>query len=47
VTIDIQPVTAHIGAEIGGVDLRKPLTEDEVAPIRVMRRVTIAGAPAR
>jgi hypothetical protein len=47
VTSDIRPVTAHIGAEIGGVDLRKPLTEGEVAAIRVLRRVTIAGPPAR
>jgi len=47
VTIDIRPETAHIGADIGGVDLRKPLTADEVAAIRRRRRVTIAGRPAR
>ena len=32
--IEIHPLTTTIGAEIGGVDLRKPLEEDEVAAIR-------------
>jgi len=34
VTIDIRPVTAIIGAEISGVDLREPLAEEDVAAIR-------------
>ena len=33
-TIDIRPVTAIIGAEISGVDLRAPLADDDVAAIR-------------
>ena len=33
-TIDIRPVTAIIGAEISGVDLREPLADDDVAAIR-------------
>ncbi|RJL34402.1 TauD/TfdA dioxygenase family protein [Bailinhaonella thermotolerans] len=32
--IEFRPVTRHIGAEVTGVDLRKPLSEDEVATIR-------------
>jgi taurine dioxygenase len=34
VTIDIRPVTAVIGAEITGVDLRAPLADGDVAAIR-------------
>jgi taurine dioxygenase len=34
VTIDIRPVTASIGAEISGVDLREALDDDDVAAIR-------------
>jgi len=34
VTIHIRAVTAHIGAEITGVDLRESLTDAEVAAIR-------------
>jgi taurine dioxygenase len=34
VTIDIRPVTAIIGAEISGVDLREPLCAEDVAAIR-------------
>lgn len=33
-TIDIRPVTAIIGAEISGVDLRAPLADSDVAAIR-------------
>ena len=33
-TIDIRPVTAVIGAEISGVDLRMPLADDDVVAIR-------------
>ena len=32
--VTITPVTAAIGAEISGLDLRKPLSEDEVALVR-------------
>ncbi|MEZ0076638.1 taurine dioxygenase [Planotetraspora sp. GP83] len=32
--IEFHPVTRHIGAEVTGVDLRKPLSEDEVHTIR-------------
>jgi taurine dioxygenase len=34
VTIDIRPVTAIIGAEISGVDLREHLSDDDVGAIR-------------
>lgn len=33
-TIDVRPLAVHIGAEIGGVDLRKPLAPDTVTAIR-------------
>lgn len=33
-TIDLRPQTLHIGAEIGGVDLRRPLPTETVAEIR-------------
>ena len=33
-TIHIRAVTAHIGAEISGIDLRESLTDAEVAAIR-------------
>ncbi|GAA0850232.1 TauD/TfdA dioxygenase family protein [Streptosporangium amethystogenes subsp. fukuiense] len=32
--IEFKPVTRHIGAEVSGVDLRKPLSEGEVQEIR-------------
>lgn len=32
--IDVQPVSIHIGAEIGGVDLTKPLSVQQVTEIR-------------
>ena len=32
--IEINPVTIHIGAEIGGVDLTKPLSTQAVKEIR-------------
>jgi taurine dioxygenase len=32
--IEFQPLTRHIGAEVTGVDLRKPLSEEEVKIIR-------------
>ena len=31
--VQVQPLTATIGAEVGGVDLREPLREDEVEAI--------------
>jgi taurine dioxygenase len=34
VTIDIRPVTAIIGAEVSGVDLRGPLADEDAAAIR-------------
>ena len=33
-TITVRPMTVHIGAEISGVDLRKPLSKDQVTKIR-------------
>ncbi len=33
-TIEVQPLTAAIGAEVGGVDLREPLTDEEVTALR-------------
>ena len=32
--IEINPITATIGAEVSGIDLRKPLEDDDVAAIR-------------
>jgi alpha-ketoglutarate-dependent sulfate ester dioxygenase len=32
--VEVKPMSVHIGAEIGGVDLRQPLNEAEVAAIR-------------
>ena len=32
--IEFHPVTKHIGAEVTGVDLRKPLSQEEVATLR-------------
>ena len=32
-SIDVQPLTKHIGARLTGIDVRKPLTPDEVAAI--------------
>ncbi|WP_326829585.1 TauD/TfdA family dioxygenase [Streptosporangium sp. NBC_01810] len=32
--IEFKPVTRHIGAEVNGVDLRRPLSEGEVREIR-------------
>ncbi|MGI9596149.1 MAG: TauD/TfdA dioxygenase family protein [Acidimicrobiales bacterium] len=32
-TLDIRPLSIHIGAEIGGVDLAGPLSQDQVADI--------------
>ncbi|WP_408059405.1 hypothetical protein [Streptomyces europaeiscabiei] len=31
-TIDIQKVTAHIGARVSGVDISEPLDEETVPP---------------
>ena len=31
--IEVQPLSVHIGAEIGGVDLSRPLAPDEVSDI--------------
>jgi taurine dioxygenase len=33
-TIEVQPLTAAIGAEVVGVDLREPLTDEQVATLR-------------
>jgi taurine dioxygenase len=33
-TIEVQPLTAAIGAEVDGVDLREPLTDEQVATLR-------------
>lgn len=33
-TIDVAPPTLHIGAEISGVDLRKPLPPDQLKEVR-------------
>jgi len=32
--IEIRPLTRAIGAEVGGLDLRRPLTDDQVAEVR-------------
>lgn len=32
--IEFHPVTKHIGAEVTGVDLRKPLAQEEVHILR-------------
>lgn len=33
-TITVQPLTRHIGAQIGGIDLTQPLSEVQVAAVR-------------
>src|ERR1700742_1308893 len=33
-TLSVQPLTPHIGAEIGGIDLTKPLSDIEIAELR-------------
>ena len=33
-TIDVTPLTLHIGAEISGVDLTKPFPPDQVRQVR-------------
>ena len=33
-TIDVAPLTLHIGAEISGVDLTKPLPPDQLKEVR-------------
>ena len=32
--IEIRPLTLAIGAEVGGIDLRLPLADDEVSVLR-------------
>ena len=32
--MDIRPLSVHIGAEIHGVDISRPLTDETVAEIR-------------
>ena len=32
--IEFHPVTKHIGAEVTGVDLRKPLAQEQVETLR-------------
>ena len=32
-SIEVQPLTTHIGARVTGIDVRKPLTPDEVAAV--------------
>lgn len=33
-TIDVKPVTAAVGAEIHGIDLRQPMTEQTYREVR-------------
>ena len=32
--VTVKPMTVHIGAEVGGVDLSRPLTEKQISVIR-------------
>ena len=32
--VTVKPMTVHIGAEVGGVDLSRPLTEEQISVIR-------------
>ena len=47
-TIDVQPLTRHIGARMTGIDVRRPLTPDEVAAIeRAMDRHAVLVLPGQ
>jgi len=44
--IDIRPLTKHIGGEVSGIDIRKPLSRDEVAAIEAgMDRYAVLVIP--
>ena len=43
-TVQVSPLSAHIGAEIHGVDLTRPLSTEEIAAIRgALIRTSPAG----
>ncbi|MFI5029299.1 MAG: TauD/TfdA dioxygenase family protein [Reyranellales bacterium] len=47
-SIEIQPLTKHIGARLTGIDVRKPLTPDEVAAVeRAMDQYAVVVLPGQ
>ncbi|HEY4165388.1 MAG TPA: TauD/TfdA family dioxygenase [Reyranella sp.] len=46
--IEVQPLTTHIGARLTGIDVRKPLTPDEVAAVeRAMDQHAVVVLPGQ
>ena len=47
-SIEVQPLTKHIGARLTGIDVRKPLAHDEVAAVeRAMDRYAVVVLPGQ